>query len=164
MATGFRFGEYVLDVRRHALYRGAAEVHLGERTFGVLRLLVENTGQVVSRQELIDVVWDDAVVSDDSLARAISDLRAALRDDPSHARYIRTIHRRGYLFVAPVTPIDGSEPEVDAGATRGERSRRPVVVLGLAVVIAVVAVTTFVLRDRIDIDAVSYTHLTLPTN
>ena len=111
MPSGHSFGDYVLDVQSHTLRRGEGEIHLGERAFGVLRLLVENAGRVVTRQELIDAVWRDVIVSDDSLARAVSDLRTALRDDASHARYIRTVHRQGYLFIAPVTPVDEPEPE-----------------------------------------------------
>jgi DNA-binding winged helix-turn-helix (wHTH) protein/Tol biopolymer transport system component len=120
MATRYRFGEYVLDVQRHTLHRGEREIQLVERHFGVLKLLVENAGSVVSRSDLIDAVWRDVAVSDDSLARAVSDLRTALHDDASHARYIRTIHRQGYLFIAPVTQDDGgrSKTVIDAGRGR----------------------------------------------
>ena len=77
MSSGHKFGDYVLDVQRHTLHRGEDEVHLGERALGVLRLLVENAGHVVTRQELIDAVWRDVIASDDSLARAVSDIRPA---------------------------------------------------------------------------------------
>ena len=109
--TEHTFGDYVLDGRRRTLRRGEEEIHLGERSFGVLELLVENAGRVVGRQELIDAVWHDVAVSDDSLARAVSDLRSALGDDSSQPRFIRTVHRRGYLFVARLTPIEDTLPQ-----------------------------------------------------
>jgi DNA-binding winged helix-turn-helix (wHTH) protein len=112
MTAEYSFGDYVLDRRRHTLRRGDEEICLGERSFGVLALLVENAGRVVGRQELIDSVWHDVAVSDDSLARAVSDLRTALGDDSSQPTFIRTVHRRGYLFIAPVTPIDFSHTSI----------------------------------------------------
>jgi DNA-binding winged helix-turn-helix (wHTH) protein/Tol biopolymer transport system component len=143
MPSELRFGDYRLDVQRHTLRRGGSDVAIGERAFAVLRLLVENAGRVVTRQELIDEVWRDVIVSDDSLARAVSDLRAALQDDASHARYIRTIHRQGYLFVAPVRA--GEESAEVARAEPPAARRRPsrpvlLLVLSLVVVVSVVAV------------------------
>ena len=107
MLPRYRLGEFVLESQCRRLRRGEHEVEIGARAFGVLELLVQNAGRVVSRQELMDGVWDDVVVADDSLARAVSDLRAALGDDASTPRFIRTVHRRGYVLIAPVTPLDG---------------------------------------------------------
>jgi Tol biopolymer transport system component len=69
---------------------------------GVLELLVDRAGQVVARQDLLNGVWKDAFVTDTSLAEAVSFLRQALGDDPQAPRYIQTVHRRGYRFLAPV--------------------------------------------------------------
>jgi Tol biopolymer transport system component/DNA-binding winged helix-turn-helix (wHTH) protein len=140
MPFAYRFGDYLLDVRRHTLHCGAREIHLGERAFGVLRLLVENAGRAVTRHELIDAVWRDVVVSDDSLARAVSDLRKALQDDAAHARYIRTLHRQGYLFIAPVTPIiDAPDTDVLDEALphphRRSRLRSPLVLTALVLIV-----------------------------
>jgi Tol biopolymer transport system component/DNA-binding winged helix-turn-helix (wHTH) protein len=141
MPSSHSFGDYVLDVQRHTLSRGGREVHLGERALGVLKLLVENAGRTVTRQELIDTVWRDVIVSDDSLARAISDIRTALGDDPSHARYIRTVHRQGYVFVAKVRSIDDLEPEaVVVARPAWQRFRISFVLAALLVVIGSVAV------------------------
>jgi hypothetical protein len=70
----------------------------------LLECLVERPGQVISRTELIERVWREAFVTDTSLAEAVSFLRQALGDDPQAPRYIQTIHRRGYRFVASVEP------------------------------------------------------------
>jgi DNA-binding winged helix-turn-helix (wHTH) protein len=88
----------------------------------VLECLIERPGRVVSRQELIDRVWKEAFVTDTSLAEAVSFLRQALGDDPQNPRYIQTLHRRGYRFVATVEP--DAEPGPSTGppdATSGNR-------------------------------------------
>jgi Tol biopolymer transport system component/DNA-binding winged helix-turn-helix (wHTH) protein len=145
MSSDYQFGEYVLDVQRHTLNRGGREIHLGERAYGVLKLLVENAGRVVTRQELIDAVWQDVVVSDDSLARAVSDLRTALGDDASHARYIRTVHRQGYVFIASMEPADDSRPET--GTEEPQPRKRIRTPLALAALLAVVLVSVFAVRE-----------------
>jgi len=145
MSSGHKFGDYVLDVQSHTLRRGEDEIHLGERALGVLRLLVENAGRVVTRHELIDAVWRDVIVSDDSLARAVSDLRTALEDDASHARYIRTVHRQGYVFIAPVTLVDESETPAVVEEQQGRRwVRNPFVLMALG---AIAVGSVFALRE-----------------
>ncbi|MGH8518797.1 MAG: winged helix-turn-helix domain-containing protein, partial [Panacagrimonas sp.] len=67
---------------------------------GVLALLLDRSGEVVTKQELMGAVWRDAFVTETSLAEAISVLRQALGDDSHHPTYIQTLHRRGYRFVA----------------------------------------------------------------
>ena len=119
--SGYRFGVYLLDTQRHVLRRGDREVPIGERAYGVLELLVANAGEAVGKQELIETVWRDVAVTDDSLARAVSDLRAALDDDASHPRFIRTVHRHGYLFIASVEPFEGDE--IAPGVTGRQRRR-----------------------------------------
>ncbi len=75
---------------------------LTPRAFGVLRLLVERHGRLVTKDELLTTVWRDAIVSDAALASGIRDLRRALQDSPSAPRYIQTVHRRGFRFIGPV--------------------------------------------------------------
>jgi serine/threonine-protein kinase len=87
------------------LRQGSNEVPLPPRVLGVLELLVSRAGVVVPKLELIDTVWKDAFVTDTSLAEAISVLRQALGDDPQAPKYIQTVHRRGYRFVAPVAAL-----------------------------------------------------------
>jgi serine/threonine-protein kinase len=98
------FGPFAFDTHSRLLSRDGHEVALPPRVLGVLELLLRRAGDVVSRQELIDTVWKDAFVTDTSLAEAVSVLRQALADDPQSPTYIQTLHRRGYRFVAPVTP------------------------------------------------------------
>ena len=116
------FGPFAFDRQSRLLWREGAEVALPPRVLGVLELLIDRHGQVVARQDLMDAVWKDAFVTDTSLAEAVSFLRQALGDDPQSPRYIQTIHRRGYRFLAPVTPDSprGLTPDLDvAAANRG---------------------------------------------
>src|ERR1043165_2073482 len=98
------FGPFAFDRQSRLLWRDGAEVALPPRVLGVLEQLIDRAGQVVARQELLDGVWKDAFVTDTSLAEAVSFLRQALGDDPQSPRYIQTVHRRGYRFLAPLTP------------------------------------------------------------
>ena len=107
------FGPFAFDRQSRLLWRDGAEVALPPRVLGVLELLIDRAGQVVARQDLLDAVWKDAFVTDTSLAEAVSFLRQALGDDPQSPRYIQTVHRRGYRFVAPVL---GSDPNPDPRA------------------------------------------------
>jgi serine/threonine-protein kinase len=109
-----RFGPFAFDRQSRLLWRDGTEVALPPRVLGVLELLIDRAGQVVARQDLLDGVWKDAFVTDTSLAEAVSFLRQALGDDPQAPRYIQTVHRRGYRFLAPLT----AEP-VPAGAGWG---------------------------------------------
>src|SRR6188508_1607091 len=96
------FGPFAFDRQSRLLWRDGAEIALPPRVLGVLEVLIDRPGQVVARQDLLDGVWKDAFVTDTSLAEAVSFLRQALGDDPQAPRYIQTVHRRGYRFLAPV--------------------------------------------------------------
>ena len=98
------FGPFEFDRQSRLLWREGNEIALPPRVLGVLEVLVDRAGQVVARQDLLDGVWKDAFVTDTSLAEAVSFLRQALGDDPQAPRYIQTVHRRGYRFLAPVAP------------------------------------------------------------
>jgi DNA-binding winged helix-turn-helix (wHTH) protein/tetratricopeptide (TPR) repeat protein len=109
MASGaaalYRFGEFTLDAGRAQLNRGDSTVALRPKTFDVLACLVRNAGRTVGREELMQAVWRDVIVSDDSLVQCIVELRSAL--GAQGRGLIRTIHRRGYLFDAAVTEAGG---------------------------------------------------------
>jgi adenylate cyclase len=97
----FCFEGYTLDLRRGSLHAGDREIELRPKSFAMLRYLVENAGRLISKDELIRVVWPNATVADESLARCVSDVRLALCD--ADQRIIKTLLRRGYLFAAPVS-------------------------------------------------------------
>jgi len=98
-----RFDRYVLDVDRGSLLFDGSEIALRPKTFAVLRYLVENSGRLISKDELFAAVWPNLAVTDDTLVQSIGELRRALTDDG--ARLIRTVPRRGYRFDAAVLSV-----------------------------------------------------------
>jgi DNA-binding winged helix-turn-helix (wHTH) protein len=96
------FGAWAFDRASGLLTKNGVEVPLPPRVVGVLALLLDRPGQLVTKHELMAGVWRDAFVTETSLAEAISVLRQTLGDDPQRPAYIQTLHRRGYRFVAEV--------------------------------------------------------------
>lgn len=113
-----RFGPYVADFRSGELRKNGARIRLQEKPLRVLALLASRQGQLVTREELKERLWPDDTFVDfeTGLNTAVSKLRDALCDRPGKPRYIETIPRRGYRFVAAVT---GTEASADVhGANR----------------------------------------------
>jgi TolB-like protein/Tfp pilus assembly protein PilF len=116
----FYFEGYTLDLRRGCLRTVDREIELRPKSFEVLCYLVENAGRLISKTELIKAIWPNVTVTDESLARCVSDIRLAL--DDGEQRLIKTLARRGYLFAAPVQlPADAMPAEISrTGAAIGE--------------------------------------------
>jgi DNA-binding winged helix-turn-helix (wHTH) protein/TolB-like protein len=112
------FGHYRLD-RVQGLRRGDAEVRVTPKSLAVLSVLAERAGQVVTKEELFRAAWPDAAVSDAALTSCIQELRQALEDDPRRPRYIETMHRRGYRFLAPVEQAVAHNENSDATPVAG---------------------------------------------
>ena len=105
----YEFGHFRLDPAEEVLFCAGKPVHLTLKAFGVLRVLVENSGHVVTKDELTRQVWPDAFVEEGNLSQAISALRKALGEShQSHQshEYIETVARRGYRFIASVKVHD----------------------------------------------------------
>ncbi len=96
------FPPFRLDPENQQLWHDKREVTLRPKTFEVLRYLVEHPGQLVTKAMLLDAVWPGVVVSDSMPATCVTELRKVLRDDPRKPRFIETVHRRGYRFIAKV--------------------------------------------------------------
>jgi adenylate cyclase len=99
----FCFGEFTIDVVARTLHKGQDEVRLRPKSFDVLLCLVKNAGRTIAKDEIIESVWADVTVTDESLTRCISDVRAALGDDQH--RLIKTISGRGYLLAATASDL-----------------------------------------------------------
>lgn len=113
------FGPFRLDTRREQLLRGDAVVPLRPKTFAVLRYLAENPGRLVSKDELLDAVWNGVVVNEEAAARHVREVRQALGDRGKPATYIEIAHRRGFRFLADTRWIpDGTPDAGSAGAVR----------------------------------------------
>jgi TolB-like protein len=104
-----QFGRFTLDLARGCLRAEGRDIDLRPKSFEVLRYLVENADRLVSKEEIVNAIWSNVVVSDDSLARCMSDVRLALGD--AEQCIIKTIPRRGYMFAVPVShPLVGARP------------------------------------------------------
>jgi DNA-binding winged helix-turn-helix (wHTH) protein/tetratricopeptide (TPR) repeat protein len=108
--TRYRFGQFELEPAQGRLSRGGSSVKLQDLPFRLLVLLVEQAGDVVSREEVRQRLWpeDTFVEFDNSLGVAVRKLREALRDNAEAPLFIETVPRRGYRFVAPVTVHDST--------------------------------------------------------
>src|SRR5437879_2922135 len=103
--NSIRFREFRLDLANQCLWRRGdsgqeARVALTPKAFDVLRYLVQHAGQLVTQDELLDALWLRACVQPEVLKHQVLKLRKALGDDRRHPRYIETLPRRGYWFIA----------------------------------------------------------------
>jgi DNA-binding winged helix-turn-helix (wHTH) protein/tetratricopeptide (TPR) repeat protein len=96
------FSGYRLDVEQRALYRGNELIPLTPRSFDLLTILVRNAGRIVSKDEIFQEVWGATIVEDGTLTWHVHALRQALANGDESARYIETVPKRGYRFVAPL--------------------------------------------------------------
>ena len=112
--TIFRFEGFSLDVTRGLLRADDRELPLRRKSFEVLRYLVENPDRLLSKEELMQAIWPNVAVTDDSLKQCVSEVRTALGD--THQQIIKTVPRRGYIFAVPVA-VPGSTGFMPAFAT-----------------------------------------------
>jgi TolB-like protein/Tfp pilus assembly protein PilF len=112
----YRFGLYELDPRSGDLIREGTRIPLRDQPLQLLLLLLENAGELVSREDIRKRLWDSDVTVefDNSLNTAVSRLREALDDSPTNPRFVATVPRRGYRFIAPVEKISRSADEEPA--------------------------------------------------
>ena len=123
----YHFGPFRLDLDNASLWQGDTQLTLRPKTFDLLAHLVRHAGELVTKDELLEAVWPDTVVSDSVLTASMSELRKVLGETAREPQYIATVHRRGYRFVAPVTTAS-SEPSDAAEVSsrpRAEMERRP---------------------------------------
>lgn len=139
LEAGFRVADITVWPRRELLVTaGGEEVHLEPKVMQVLVELARCAQTPVSRDELLDRVWADAVVGDEVLSRAISLLRSSLGDDRTKPKFIRTIPRQGYELVAAVEPV----------RTRTARYALSARLKAVAVVAVLGAIAVFAFVDR----------------
>ena len=162
--TRLSFDRYVLDLSRGCLLLDNSEVLLRPKTFAVLKFLVENSGRLVSKDDIFTAVWPNLAVTDDTLVQSIGELRRELGDDGP--RLIKTIPRRGYRFDASVMElalgadaVANSEPEPPASRAEAKTPndvplspstlaafsswRWPLAALSLVISLAVVALLLY---------------------
>jgi DNA-binding winged helix-turn-helix (wHTH) protein/Tfp pilus assembly protein PilF len=147
---GYRFGSFLLDLDRATLFKDGIVVKLRPQSFDVLAYLLERHGCLVDKHELIQAIWGDAAVTEDSLTHCIIDIRKAIGD--CERTLIQTIPRRGFIFDAPaefVAPLS-SLRTIEAPITR--------ILPGVALALVIVATIWFSVgqyESRSDVEAIS---------
>ncbi|MGA8300540.1 MAG: winged helix-turn-helix domain-containing protein [Terriglobales bacterium] len=165
----YEFGPFQLDVGERVLRRGPDRIELPPRVFDTLVALAESDGRLLAKDELMDRIWPDSAVEENNLTQAIYLLRRVLQDGEDGARYIETVPKRGYRFVATVrettrdtgssgshraaaetsTAVAGSSsaqspaafPQDSATAVASKHTARSPVVIVTTVVVMIVALT-----------------------
>ena len=126
----YRFAEFTLDVSRGCVLKDGEEIRLRPKVYETLKYLVENAGRLIGKQELMQAVWPDAFVTDDSLVQCTLELRRAL--DDRDQKLLKTVPRRGYLFTADVTqksvkrtPLPPADPRAESLSGSRDRNDGP---------------------------------------
>jgi TolB-like protein/DNA-binding winged helix-turn-helix (wHTH) protein len=101
----FIFAGHELDLRRQELRRGGQTVHVEPQVFDLLVLLLKNRDRIVTKDEILDTIWDGRIVSEAALSSRINAARKAIGDNGDNQSCIRTFHKRGFRFVAEVQEV-----------------------------------------------------------
>jgi TolB-like protein/DNA-binding winged helix-turn-helix (wHTH) protein/Flp pilus assembly protein TadD len=163
--TRLRFGVFEIDLRVGKLTKRGARVRLQDQPFQVLAALIEKPGELVTREELRARIWPRTTVDfDHGLNKAISKIRDALGDSGDSPRFVETVPRRGYRFLAEVAPIEGPgaqstaasegaasvDPPAVARSTGLSRLRRAGTLAAVATAVVLAAAMTWVVHSRTD--------------
>ena len=119
--TDFRFGRFELDSRTRELRKDGVRLRLQDQPFAVLAVMLEHPGELLTRDELRDRLWPNGTFVDfeHGLNAAVKRLRSVLGDNAERPRFVETLHRRGYRFIARVERVNGA-----GGAATGRTGRR----------------------------------------
>jgi len=107
----------VFDPRANEALKHGAVVRMEPKTMELLVLLAARAGQTVTREEIFAGAWPGVVVSDDSIARCVSQLRKLFAEDPQHPRVLQTIVKKGYRLTAPVTAVEQPKSSIPVPST-----------------------------------------------
>ena len=110
----YEFGPFLIDEGERVLRRHGQLVPLTPKVFDILLVLVQNTGRVLTKNEMMNLVWPDTTVEESNLARNVSTLRKALGNGPDEHGYIETIPWRGYRFIAKVRQSSDERAAIDS--------------------------------------------------
>jgi DNA-binding winged helix-turn-helix (wHTH) protein len=106
----YRFDHFALDTDTRRLLRDGEELHLSPKAFDLLRLLIEGRARALARTDLHEALWPETHVEDTNLAGLIAEIRRALSDSSDNPRFVRTMHRFGYWFIASINDTPAQEP------------------------------------------------------
>lgn len=128
-AASYRFGPFVLDASAYRLVREAEPLSLSPKALDLLFLFAGRPGALFTKDAILAELWPDVAVTDNALTQVVSEVRQALGDVPAAPRYVETVPRRGYRFVADVDRL----PPADAGVGGGLPADAPAVRRSIAV-------------------------------
>src|SRR5262245_22720004 len=103
----FLFDDVRVEPSNFRVFKGGKAVQLEPKALSLLLFLIENPNRLIEKDEILDAIWSGTFVTENALAREIAKLRKTLGDDPKAARYIQTVHTRGYRFIAEVKQSNG---------------------------------------------------------
>lgn len=115
------FGDFELDAAQRLLLRHGSETPLSPKAFRLLELLLDRRPEAISKEELVEHLWEGTFVSDASLHNLVAEIRAALDDDPRTARFIRTVSRHGYAFHGEARLSPAADIAPSSGTPSGPR-------------------------------------------
>ena len=165
----YRFGEFTVDSVQKVLLQNGKPLPLTPKVFETLLILVNNSGRIVEKEELMSQLWPDTFVEEANLTFNIQQLRKAFRDNARHPQFVETVARRGYRFIADVQ--EGAAPSV---TTDLKRDASPEVSLPAparsyfsfaaisVLLIGVVVITAWFARSRLNASAKSAAILSAP--
>src|SRR5579863_1243403 len=122
-----QFDSFGLDTSNECLWQNGVQIALPPKPFAVLRYLVENPGRLVTHDELLDALWPETFVQPQVLRTYMLDLRKVLGDDAKQPRFIQTIPKRGFSFIAHITEREGKVTAPRAGAAAEQPAERAIV-------------------------------------
>ena len=134
---GFELGPWTVVPERGLLRQGEVKEHLEPMVMDVLMVLASQQGHVVTRDQLVDAVWDGRFVTDEAIVAKIAMLRQKLGDDARHPSYVETIPRRGYRLMMPITLPEVAEPET------ASKRRLPIYLFPIIIVATIVVARIF---------------------
>jgi len=107
-SNGFQFADFFVDVNEGTLSKGGKPLPLPPRAFKLLSVLIENRGRIVNKEDLLREVWKDAFVEEGNITYTIRLLRKTFNDDRRAPRFIETVPKRGYRFIAQLAEVDAT--------------------------------------------------------
>ena len=116
MVLKYQFAEFEIDLSQQELRRLGEAVHIEPQVFDLIVHLVRNHDRIVSKDELIETIWNGRIISEAALSSRINGARRALGDNGNDQALIRTLHKRGFRFVGDVQAIDAPMTDAAGGA------------------------------------------------
>src|SRR5580765_2914605 len=111
----YQFTDFEIDLSQQELRRLGKAVHIEPQVFDLIVHLVRNHDRIVSKDELIETIWNGRIISEAALSSRINGARRALGDNGNDQAFIRTLHKRGFRFVGHVQAINAPEADVETG-------------------------------------------------